>query len=204
LYMSLLSFCQILLWRTASKRANIVLKSAVFSSRRPNYALHAQSLTTKQQPGASCQRQPRSNGHCYPYPGIRACRSAELTTKPEAGAHLTLSRVSAPRVGGGPSSFTRVWLASRRIAAGPRSAWRVVQGNGSEVKITSAELSPRHTSHSGCLHGSPFLENQCFGLLVTQCGPQDTSGAAGRGHACDSGRLGFLELVGILPQDRLV
>jgi len=48
-----------------------------------------------------------------------------LTARPGAGAHLTLSRVSAPRAGGGPCSRARVWLASRRQSAGPRSAWRV-------------------------------------------------------------------------------
>jgi len=59
---------------------------------------------------------------------------------PEAGAHLTLSRVSAPRPGGGPSSRARVWLSSRRQSAGPRSAWRVAPGNGSGVRVTRAEI----------------------------------------------------------------
>jgi len=59
---------------------------------------------------------------------------------PAAGAHLTLSRVSAPRAGGGPSLSARVWLASRGQSAGPRSAWRVAPGNGSGFRVTRAEL----------------------------------------------------------------
>jgi len=59
---------------------------------------------------------------------------------PRAGAHLTLSRVSVPRSGGGPSFLTRVWIASRRLSADPRTVWRDADGNSSVINITRAEI----------------------------------------------------------------
>jgi len=48
---------------------------------------------------------------------------------PQAEAHLTLSRVSVPRNGGGPGFQSRVWVASRRLSADPRSAWHSAHGS---------------------------------------------------------------------------
>src|SRR3972149_2174870 len=123
---------------------------------------------------------------------------------PEAGAHLTLSRVSAPRAGGGSSLCSRVWLASRRKTAGPRSAWRVASGNGSVVRIRRAEIGPRRKSKRSGLHLGTSFENQGFGVLVAPSGPQDTGSATCGGDTGDAGRFGPFELVEILSQNRLV
>jgi len=72
--------------------------------------------------------------------GPRLSSVEALTTKPKAGAHLTLSRVSAPRYGGGPSFRARVWLASRRWPAGPLPAWRAAYGNGSRIRALQSEI----------------------------------------------------------------
>ena len=108
----------------------------------------------------------------------------------EAGAHLTLSRVSVPQTGGGSSSNARVWLASRSETAGPRSAWRVAIGNDSVVGIKRAEIDPRRKSKQS-LHVVTSPGNQGLGVLVAHSGPQDTVSTTCRGHAGDARRLGL-------------
>jgi len=72
--------------------------------------------------------------HSLPATKQRALLSLSwYSSVPEAGAHQTLSRVSAPRNGGGPGFWSRVWIASRRKPADPRSAWRTAHGNSSVV-----------------------------------------------------------------------
>jgi hypothetical protein len=121
---------------------------------------------------------------------------------PKAGAHLTLSRVSAPRAGGGPSSMTRVWLASRRQSADPRPAWRIAPGNDSETRVTRAELT-RDAKEKG-LHFGSFLENESLGASISQYSPQNAHGAAGGGHPGNASMLGDFEFVAVIAQDGLV
>jgi len=83
---------------------------------------------------------------------------------PEAGAHLTLSRVSAPRAGGGPSLLARVWLASRRTSAGPRSAWRIAPGYDSGVRVTRAELTRDARARKVVYILAPFLR-----MRISEC-----------------------------------
>jgi len=123
---------------------------------------------------------------------------------PEAGAHLTLSRVSVPRNGGGPGFRSRVWVASRRQPAGPRSAWHAAHGSGSVIKLTRADVGPRRESRRCGLHLGTSLENQSARLLVALHGPQDTHRSPGGGHASDAGVLGVVELVEVVMQSGLM
>ena len=123
---------------------------------------------------------------------------------PEAGAHQTLSRVSAPRNGGGPGFSSRVWIASRRQSADPRSAWHTAHGNGSVVRFTRADVGPRRESYGCGLHLGTSLEHQGSRMLIALHSPQDPHGPAGSGHASDSGMLGTVEFFEVLVQDRLM
>jgi len=85
------------------------------------------------------------NRNLYITPAIAEGQGALLslswyTSVPEAETHLTLSRASGPQTEGGPSFMARVWLASRRNPAGPRSAWRAAAGNESSFRFSYAGM----------------------------------------------------------------
>jgi len=143
----------------------------------------------------------------YNLPAVALQRRALLSLSwyssvPKAGAHLTLSRVSAPRAGGGPSSIARVWLASRRKSADPRSAWRIAPGNRSGIRVTGAELT--RDAKGKRLHLGSFLENEGLGTPIAQHSPQDAHSTACGGHAGNPSRFGDFELVAVIAQGRLV
>src|SRR5512143_3603083 len=113
---------------------------------------------------------------------------------PKAAAHLTLSRVSAPRAEGGPSFLARAWVASRSSTAGPRSAWRKAAGNDSVVQVTDVELSPRRNWGECHLQSGTSFPDQGGRALVAQGGPQDAQRTPGGCHTGDTAGFRLFEL----------
>jgi hypothetical protein len=123
---------------------------------------------------------------------------------PEAGAHLTLSRVSTLRAKGGPSFRARAWVASRSQTAGPRLAWRIATDHDSGVRVTGVKMSPRRNRSECDLQGGTSFQTQRRRALVAQGGPQNAQCATGRRDAGHTVWFRLFELGVIGTQDGLM